>query len=182
MSRYRFIAAEKAAVRNVKKTCTLLSVSRSAFYQSLHSEPSRHEQRDIELEERIEAVHEGSRRTYGAPRVHQRLRRDGIRTGKKRVARLMAGRGLAGRHRRRFKKTTIADERAVASPDLVKRGFAAGRGLDDTWVGDITYLRTWEGWPTWPPSSTSAAGESWASPSPTTCAAAWSKRRWRWQC
>ena len=58
----------------------------------------------------------------------------------------MARRGLAGRHRRRFKKTTIADERAAASPDLVQRSFAAGQVLDSTWVGDITYLRTWEGW------------------------------------
>jgi transposase InsO family protein len=143
---YPFIAAEKPAVRNVKKTCTLLSVSRSAFYQSARNEPSAHEQRDIELEERIEAIHEGSRRTYGAPRVHQHLRRDGIRTARKRVARLMARRGLAGRHRRRFKKTTIADERAVAAPDLVKRSFAAGQVLNGAWVGDITYLRTWEGW------------------------------------
>lgn len=146
MKLYPFIAAEKPAVRNVKKTCTLLSVSRSAFYQSLRSKPSLHEQQDIELEERIVAVHEESRQTYGAPRVHQRLRRDGIRTAKKRVARLMARRGLAGRQRRRFKKTTIADERAKASPDLVQRSFAAGQVLDGTWVGDITYLRTWEGW------------------------------------
>ncbi|MBE7518436.1 MAG: hypothetical protein HS107_04235 [Thermoflexaceae bacterium] len=29
MSRYRFIAAEKAAVRNVAKACALLKVSRS---------------------------------------------------------------------------------------------------------------------------------------------------------
>lgn len=146
MKLYPFIAAEKPAVRNVKKTCVLLSVSRSAFYQSVRNEPSVHEQRDIELEERIVAIHEGSRRTYGAPRVHQHLRRDGIRTAKKRVARLMAGRGLAGRHRRRFKRTTIVDERAKASPDLVQRRFAAGQALDGTWVGDITYLRTWEGW------------------------------------
>ena len=96
MKLFPFIAAEKPAVRNVKKTCTLLSVSRSAFYQSLHNEPSRHEQRDIELEEHIVAVHEEGRRTYGAPRVHQHLRRDGIRTAKKRVARLMVRRGLPG--------------------------------------------------------------------------------------
>ena len=146
MKLYPFIAAEKPAVRNVKKTCALLSVSRSAFYQSLASEPSTHDRRDAELEEHIVAIHEESRKTYGAPRIYQRLRRDGIRTGKKRVARLMARRGLAGRLRRRFKKTTIAYERAVSMPDLVKRSFAAGQVLDGTWVGDITYLRTWEGW------------------------------------
>jgi putative transposase len=60
---YPFIAAEQPAVRNVKKTCTLLCVSRSAFYQSRRSEPSLHEQRDIVLEERIVAIHEQSRRT-----------------------------------------------------------------------------------------------------------------------
>lgn len=146
MKLYPFIAAEKPAESNVKRTCTLLCVSRSAYYQSRLKRTSAHEQRDAELDERVISIHENSRGTYGAPRVHRQLLREGIRTGKKRVARLMVRRGLAGRHRRRFKKTTIADKQAGASPDLLKRSFAAGQVLDGTWVGDITYIRTWEGW------------------------------------
>jgi len=49
MSRYRFIAAEKAAVHNVAKACALLEVSRSAYYQWSQQRPSAHARRDSEL-------------------------------------------------------------------------------------------------------------------------------------
>ncbi len=60
----------------------------------------------------------------------------------------MALRGLAGRWRRHFQKTTIPDPLAAGqAPDLVQRSFATGtRPLDRVWVGDISYVRTWEGW------------------------------------
>ena len=41
-------------------------------------------------------------------------------------------------------RTTIADPSAQKRPDLVKREFTAERP-DALWVGDFTYLRTWEG-------------------------------------
>ncbi len=76
MSRYRFIAAEKAALRNVATACVLLSVSRSAYYQWSQQRPSAHAHRDSELGERVVAIHRESRGTYGAPRVQQQLRRE----------------------------------------------------------------------------------------------------------
>jgi len=148
MSRYGFIAAEKAAVRNVATACALLKVSRSAYYQWSQQLPSAHARSESELGERVAAIHGESRGTYGAPRVHQQLRREGVHCARKRVARLMALRGLAGRCRRRFQKTTIPDPlAAVLAPDLVQRSFeTAARPLDRVWVGDISYVRTWEGW------------------------------------
>jgi putative transposase len=41
-------------------------------------------------------------------------------------------------------KTTQADPRALRSPDLVRREFAAERP-NALWVADFTYLRCWEG-------------------------------------
>lgn len=148
MSRYRFIAAEKAAARNVAKACVLFTVSRSAYYQWSGQLPSAHARRDSELGERVVAIHGESGGTYGTPRVQQQLRREGVRCARKRVARLMALRGLAGRWRRRFQKTTIPDPlAAVQAPDLVQRSFeTATCPLDRVWVGDISYVRTWEGW------------------------------------
>jgi len=145
---YTFIAAEKLAERNVQRSCDLLSVSRSAYYEWSKQRPSAHALADDELGKRIRVIHEESRGTYGAPRVHQRLRQAGVRTGRKRVAGLMAKDGLCGRQKRRFKKTTIPDADAtVQAMDLLGRGFAPGeRSLNTVWVGDITYIRTWEGW------------------------------------
>jgi len=95
----------------------------------------------------IRAVHKESRGRYGAPRVHAELRRKGHRHGRKRIARLMRQAGLAGRAARRWKKTTIADPAAAARADRIRRDFTADASkLNARWCGDITYLRTWEGW------------------------------------
>lgn len=145
---YPFIAAEKAAGHQVRRPCALLGVSRSAFYVWSIEGPSVRAQGDSDLGKKVRAVHEESRGTYGAPRVHQQLRREGIRCGKKRVARLMHEQGLAGRQKRQAKRTTVADPwEPAGAVDLLQRDFATGAfAPDQVWVGDISYLRTWEGW------------------------------------
>jgi putative transposase len=141
-----FIAAEKQADRNVVKACELLVVSRSAFYDRLGHTPSAREVSDAELVEKIKAIHAASGGTYGAPRILDELREQGFHVGKKRVARLMIHAGLAGRCRRRSRRTTFADPEARAL-NLLARNFGPDNlVLDTTWAGDITYVRTWEGW------------------------------------
>ena len=55
--------------------------------------------------------------------------------------------GLRGKTPRRWRKTTIPDQAAQARPDLIGRDFTPNPfGLDERWCGDITYIRTWEGW------------------------------------
>jgi len=110
VSVYPFIEAEKAEPEgNVAKACHLLEVSRSAYYEWSSGTPSARELADAELADKVVDIFTKSRRTYGAPRITTQLAELGIRVGKKRVARLMVRRGLAGRAKRRFKKTTIAD-------------------------------------------------------------------------
>ena len=146
MNVYPFIEAEKRGRRNVKRACGLLKVSRAAFYAYL-SGPSGRDQDNADLAAKIQSVHEESRGRYGAPRVHAELRRRGQRHGRKRVARLMRQAGLAGRAARRWKKTTIADPAAAARADRIRRDFTADASrVNSRWCGDITYIRTWEGW------------------------------------
>ena len=48
---------------------------------------------------------------------------------------------------KRWKKTTIADPAAAARVDRVRRDFTTDASqLNSRWCGDITYIRTWEGW------------------------------------
>jgi transposase InsO family protein len=101
---------------------------------------------DDELLNHIRAAHAASRGIYGSPRITQALRKRGLYVGRKRVARLMATRGLVGRAKRRRKRTTIADPAAVKTADLLKRNFAPqAHEIDTAWCGDISYVRTWEG-------------------------------------
>ncbi len=146
MNVFPFVEAEKAERRNVAKACELLEVSRSAFYEWHRHVPSTRQLADAELGVRIQGIYDDSRGTYGWPRVHRALRRDGVHVGRARVARIMRQKGLVGRCRRRWTKTTFSDPE-VAAVDLVKRAFGPGTvELDRIYVGDITYIWTWEGW------------------------------------
>jgi transposase InsO family protein len=143
---FPFIEAEKAEQRTVAKACEMLEVSRSAFYEWQKHVPSARQLADEQLGERIQEIYDESRGTYGWPRVHRVLRDDGVHVRRERVARIMRTKGLVGRCRRRWVKTTISDPDVVAV-DLLKRTFGPGTvELDHVYVGDITYIRTWEGW------------------------------------
>src|SRR5690606_3942021 len=135
---YPFIAAEKAAGHTVQKPCALLGVSRSAYYAWSGGVPTKRTLEEAVLAQQVARVHEQSRGTYGAPRVHQQLRQEGVQTSRKRVAGVMAAAGLAGRHKRRSKRTTIADGAALTSAgDLIGRKFTPeAASLDRVWVGD----------------------------------------------
>lgn len=146
MNRLRFVEAEKAERHNVAKACELLEVSRSAFYDWRQHRPSARQLADEALGERIQAIFDESRGTYGWPRVHRALRDEGVHASRKRVARIMRQKGLIGRCRRRSTKTTISDPETRAV-DLIKRAFGPETvELDRVYVSDITYIWTWEGW------------------------------------
>ncbi len=144
MSRFRFIAAEKAHYP-VARLCRVLQVSRSGFYAWLGRQPSPRVRADVALTVQIQTIHRESRGTYGAPRVHAELTdAHGIHCGRKRVARLMRAAGLTGVCRRRTVPTTQRDEGTEVADDLVKHAFTAS-APDRLWVADITSLPTWQG-------------------------------------
>jgi len=146
MKLYPFIEAEKIAGHNVAKACDLLEVSRSAYYQDRNGAPSARSVTDAELTEKIKAIHAESKGTYGSPRVHQELAHRQVVCGRRRVTRLMRLAGLEGRCKKRWRKTTIADPEAEAAKDLIQRQFGPCEDIDRRYVGDITYIATWEGW------------------------------------
>jgi putative transposase len=76
--------------------------------------------------------------------MHAELAAEGVRIGRKRVARLMRAAGVQGVSRRKHHRTTRRDSAAAPAPDLVSRAFAAA-GPDRLWVADITYIPTWAG-------------------------------------
>src|SRR3954453_5883925 len=89
----------------VALTCRVLGISRSGLYEAVHRPPSARQVADQALTATIVAIHQGSRATYGAPRVHAELRLgQGVACGRKRGARLMRVAALVGvshRHKRR---------------------------------------------------------------------------------
>jgi putative transposase len=122
----------------------VLEISPSGFYAWRSRPPSARSLEDARIAGRIRAIQEVSRGTYGAPRIHAELADEGVRVGRKRVARLMRAEGLRGVSRRRFETTTVRDASARAAPDLVRRDFPA-KAPDQLRVADITHVPTWSG-------------------------------------
>jgi transposase InsO family protein len=126
--------------------CRVLGVSRSGWYAwQARVRPTTRELRDAELLEKIRAIHEKSRGTYGSPRVHAQLCRDGVDVGEDRVARLMRVDGLTGKIRRRFKVTTDSKHDRPIAPNTLNREFTA-ESSDSVWCADITFIPTASGW------------------------------------
>ena len=129
--------------------CRLLDVSRSGYYAGRKREPSLHQRTDARLRLEVRAAHQASRGNYGAPKVHQELQKQGVRCGRKRVARLMVEEGLRSKIARKFRpRTTDSAHGHPIAPNTLDRRFGVEEiaALDQRWAGDITYLPTREGW------------------------------------
>jgi len=128
----------------ISTMCRTLGVSASGYYAWLHRAPSKRRQRDIQLGDRIEAIHRRSRSTYGRPRIKAELKDEGITLSNDRLARLMNERHLVGASRRKGIRTTVRDRDVRPAPDLVDRKFTAD-APNKLWVADITYIPTYAG-------------------------------------
>jgi putative transposase len=131
-------------MHGIATMCRVLGVSPGGYYARQKRPPSARAQADEELSTRIAAIHRRSRQTYGVPRIYAELKAQGLRVGRKRVARLMNTAGLYGVSRRRWVTTTVRDHAAKPASDLVERNFTAS-GPDRLWVADISYIPTWAG-------------------------------------
>lgn len=142
--KFELIEAEKAHFP-VAFMCRQLRVSRAGYYAWGKRPESRRAQQERALAVQVAAVHQESRRTYGAPRVQHELRRRGVRVAKKRVARLMRTQGLVARARRRYVCTTHSQHAQPVAPNVLQRDFRPP-APDRVWATDITYVPTAEGW------------------------------------
>jgi putative transposase len=134
----------------VEPILRVLEVSTSTFYGWVARRrwPSPRDIEETWLGEQIERIHSESGRTYGSPKIHAQLRREGIRVSRKRVERLMREAGLQGAFmRKRKRSSTRRDPTATPAPDLVNRDFTAP-APNRLWVADISPIPTGQG-PLW---------------------------------
>lgn len=125
--------------------CTMLGVSRSGFHASCGRALSPRRRSDGVLALHVAAVQQRSRGTYGSPRIHAELRAQGVRVGRKRIARLMRENGLQTRRKRRFRHTTDSKHDDPIAPNLVARRFTV-EAPNRVWVTDVTAIWTLRGW------------------------------------
>ena len=145
----RFIDTHRDAY-GVEPICDVLPIAPSLYYElgARQRDPARRPpraRRDERLSCQIERAWHEEHEVYGARKIWKHLRREGEPVARCTVERLMHQLGLQGvTRRRKFKRTTCPDTRAVRPPDLVTRRFVATRP-NQLWVADLTYVATWQG-------------------------------------
>ena len=129
----------------IQLMCRLLSVSRSGFYASKTRPESARSKQDRKLVQEIKRVHSQSKGVYGSPKIRAELVDEGFSVGRHKVARLMRLERLRGCPKRRYRITTQQDPRHTPAKNLLEQNFSTNKP-DQTWVADITYVSTKQGW------------------------------------
>lgn len=125
--------------------CRVLRVSRSGYYESLKRPPSNHGIEDEELRPQIKAAFEKGRKNYGTRRIKDALQKQETNISRRRIGRLMREEDLEVQTKRKFKVTTDSNHDKPIAPNLLEREFTVA-APNTVYVGDITYIRTREGW------------------------------------
>jgi putative transposase len=141
--RYAFIVDEEGN-HDVTDMCLWSDVSRSGYYDWKTRKPSATARRREILEAEVRFAFEHSDGTYGYRRVHAWLARRGTAVDPETVRVIMRELDLVPCQPRPWRPVTTIAGDAGNLPDLVRRDFTADAPARKL-VGDITYIRTWEG-------------------------------------
>ena len=125
--------------------CRVLAVSRSGYHAWTRRLPSKRTQENARLEVAIQAAPVRTRQTYGPKRLRDELKDDGFTAGVGRLKRLRKKLGLRCTQRRTFTVTTDSTHHLPVAPNLLGQKCESCRP-HETWVTDITYIPTGEGW------------------------------------
>ena len=97
------------------------------------------------LRRRCKKLFKDSRGSLGSRHMSHKLREEGFVIGRFATRTLMRTLKLYATQRRAYKATTTRDPHGIYAPNLVKQSFNP-EGQDQLWAGDITYLKTPQGW------------------------------------
>lgn len=142
--RFQLIDAAKEEFP-VQRLCKVLEVSQSGYFAWKSRPASRRQRGDLVLLAHVRSAFALSNETYGSPRMTHELRDQGLKAGRRRVARLMRENGLRACQPRRFKRTTDSQHAFPVAPNLLDQDFTAERP-NEKWGADISYIWTREGW------------------------------------
>ena len=133
---------------SVSWLCKQLAVAHSGFYawRQRQQNPGPRDQENAAITTEVTAVFEQHRGFYGAPRIHQELRATGRLVGRHRVARLMRRAALKAKTRRGFRPYRNSSSKAAGVVENLLRQEFSPATPNRCWAGDITYIRTSNGW------------------------------------
>jgi len=131
---------------NITVMCKVLKLNRSAYYHWVNNGCIVNKV-DVRLNQLIKDIFYQYREVYGARRIKKVLVQEyGVIVSTRKIAKSMKEVGLVVKMKRKFKvRTTDSNHNYKISPNRLQRDFRTNVP-DEVYVGDITYIRTQQGW------------------------------------
>lgn len=144
--KYVFIEKHQAEF-SIKAMCRVLRVARSGWYdwRNRRDVISVRQQFRQHCDGVVYGAFEHAKQRYGAPRLTEELRSQGWCFNTKTIAASLRRQGLRAKAARKFSPVSYREHGLPVSENLLTQDFYAS-GPNQKWCGDITYLRTDEGW------------------------------------
>ena len=142
--KFDFIKAESRSYP-VTVLCRVMQVSRSAYYDWCKRPTTIIDAETLHIHRRMKALFKRSRQSLGSREMMKKLREEGIDIGRYKVRKLMGKLGLKVKQRVAYKVTTKRNPSDAVAVNLLNQNFNPV-GPNQVWAGDITYLKTGEGW------------------------------------
>ncbi len=127
----------------IASLCRLLDVSRAGYYASRRR--AKQPKPVCPVTPYLKAAFTESGRSYGSRRLRVALANRGIAVTRYRVRTLMRINGLRPVWKRKFIHTTVSSHALPIADNILDRQFAPA-AANQSWVADITYIRTRSGW------------------------------------
>ena len=129
----------------VRLLCRVMKVSRSAYYAWCKRLAKVISTDELHLYRRMKELFAESRGSLGSRMLLKQLRKEGFKLGRYRLRCLMKRLKLTVMQRRTYKVTSVRKHSHRVADNLVNQDFNP-KATNQVWAGDITYLRTHEGW------------------------------------
>tara|TARA_Y100001934_G_C12258235_1_gene728624 strand:+ start:398 stop:1246 length:849 start_codon:yes stop_codon:yes gene_type:complete len=129
----------------VTRICSALGVSRSSWYHQNKRKAKVITREELKVHRRIKELFNTSRGSLGSRQLVKRLAAEGITISRTKVRRIMTVHKLKIIQRVAYKVTTKRKHSDLVADNLVNMQFDP-KQPNEVWAGDVTYLRTREGW------------------------------------
>ncbi len=122
-----------------------MGVSKSAFYSWKARPLKQLTAEDLHRNHRAKTLFTASRESLGSRELAKKLREEGLPTTRHQARKLMVQLKLVVKQRVAYKVTTVRKHSDAVAANLLNQNFNP-MAANQVWAGDITYLKTGEGW------------------------------------
>ncbi|WP_249365325.1 IS3 family transposase [Cytobacillus citreus] len=142
--KYDFIHHHHSQYR-VEKMCKVLGVSKSGYFKWIKRPKSSRQKKHEELSQQVLKTHIEFKQRYGSIKITKMLNKRGIKVSQRTVSRIMTKNNWKSCTTKKYKATTNSKHHHPISENVLNRQFKADKP-NQSWVTDITYIPTNEGW------------------------------------